>query len=173
MLYLYDKTIHEKGKLKLVFKTSYSEKQFFEFGFEKTFGIEETPNHIVEKKLFKYPILENEIIREMTNDELKIKGFLKLEEGEKIENGKILTIKKENENSFWNGIEWVIDTEKEKEKTVKKIESLEIELANKKLLIAYRSEIGLTTIEQETEYNELLKKHSDECQYLSSLRIEV
>lgn len=89
---------------------------------------------VEQENMFKYPILgNNEIIREMTRDELVAEDIeVSLEPGEKIENGKIVKIEKPNnkleELWNWTGTEWVYNHSAEKEKYFTKIDAIKAKI---------------------------------------------
>ena len=89
---------------------------------------------IEQENMFKYPILGNDgIIREMTRDELVADGIeVQLNQGEKIENGKIVKIEKPHnkleELWNWTGTEWVYNHSAEKEKYFTEIDNIKAKI---------------------------------------------
>ncbi len=89
---------------------------------------------IEQENMFKYPILGNDgIIREMTRDELVADGIeVQLNQGEKIENGKIVKIEKPHnkleELWNWRGTEWVYNHSAEKEKYFTEIDNIKAKI---------------------------------------------
>lgn len=55
---------------------------------------------------FSYPILANDVIREKTNEELKVEGIVPLEDGEYIQDGKLIIVKYDEKLGYlkraWN-----------------------------------------------------------------------
>ncbi|MDK4498430.1 DUF4376 domain-containing protein [Fusobacterium necrophorum] len=97
----------------------------------KAYFPEVTENTIITLENFKYPILEKGILREMTREELiENEVSIELEEGEKIENKKLIKFEKPSEYHSWNGEEWIADLQrakKEKRNELKEIRNQKIE----------------------------------------------
>lgn len=97
----------------------------------KAYFPEVTKNTIITLEDFKYPIFSEGILREMTREELIENGIpITLEEGEKIENKKLIKIEKPSKYHSWNGKEWIADlgkAKKEKRDELKGVRSEKIE----------------------------------------------
>ena len=89
---------------------------------------------VEQENIFKHPILGSDgIIREMTRDELVASGIeVQLNQGEKIENGKIVEVEKPHnkieELWNWTGTEWVYNHSAEKEKYFTEIDAIKAEI---------------------------------------------
>lgn len=83
---------------------------------------------------FIYPILDNNIIREMTKDEKVENGIeVNLEDGEFIENKKLIKVPKPQENSKYLNWDrekhlWILDTEAQRKDYYNVIDSLKAEV---------------------------------------------
>lgn len=89
---------------------------------------------VEQENIFKHPILGSDgIIREMTRDELVASGIeVQLNQGEKIENGKIVEVEKPHnkieELWNWTGTEWVYNHSAEKEKYFTEIDTIKAKI---------------------------------------------
>lgn len=83
----------------------------------KAYFPEVTENTIITLEDFKYPILKKGILREMTREEMVENEIsISLEEGEKIENKKLIKLEKPSQFHSWDGQEWVVDLNEIKRK---------------------------------------------------------
>ena len=66
------------------------------------------------KEGFEIKFIDNEwqYIKLLTDEEKKIQGLLHLEEGELIQDNKLIKLDKPSELHSWSGIEWYLDEEK-------------------------------------------------------------
>lgn len=78
--------------------------------------------------LYQNPILENEQLREMTIEELKLAKKIQLGEGEKISEGKLITIPQSSKNYIWNfeKEEWKFSAELRKAEILAELDNLDI-----------------------------------------------
>ncbi|XGU46901.1 hypothetical protein ACEXAJ_11300 [Fusobacterium necrophorum subsp. funduliforme] len=96
----------------------------------KAYYPQTTEDTIITLEDFKHPVLEKGILREMTREEMVENEIpVSLEEGEKVENKKLIKLEKPSQFHSWNGQEWIADLEqakKEKKNKLKEIRDLKI-----------------------------------------------
>ena len=97
----------------------------------KAYYPQTTEDTIITLEDFKHPVLEKGILREMTREEMVENEIpVSLEEGEKVENKKLIKLEKPSQFHSWNGQEWIADLErakKEKRNELKEIRNQKIE----------------------------------------------
>ena len=77
---------------------------------------EYTEDMKITDKVFQNPILKDGELREMTRDEMVENGIsINLEDGEFIENKKLIKVEKPSIYHKWNGKEWIVNIEELKE----------------------------------------------------------
>ena len=88
---------------------------------------------LTEKEGFEVKFIVNEwkYIKLLTNEEKKIQGLLSLEDGELIQDNKLIKLDKPSDLHSWNGSEWYLDEEKVK---ISKLPTQE-EIENAKLTL--------------------------------------
>lgn len=77
--------------------------------------------------LFQNPIIENRQLREMTIEELKFSKKIQLSEGEKISEGKLITVPQPSKCHVWNfeKEEWEFSVELRKVEIIVELESID------------------------------------------------
>ena len=144
----------DSKKLKIKNYTRREFKKYYNSDLYKLFPEYNPAFHIISKINYKYPIIINNEIREMTKFERYQNELYELKENEYIENEEIK-------------IQEYISTRKEiVESELKNIEN-EIELIGEKL--ASRNITGFPPGDLQIKLNELISNHYDLCYELSSL----
>ena len=77
-------------------------------------GMSTEKEPLAEKEGYEVKFIDNEwqYIKLLTDEEKKIQGLLHLEEGELIQDNKLIKLDKPSELHSWSGIEWYLDEEK-------------------------------------------------------------
>lgn len=102
----------------------------------------------------KHPFVKDKILREMSREECVSEGIeIELEEGEIIQDKKLIKIHKPSEYHIWNGKEWKVDLEDVKNKineTWKKErqEKIDADLEYKNFMFQMREDIDVKNFEQ-------------------------
>ena len=132
--------VYSKDKMpKLLFDVNLTQKEVELYGWDTIFSyypnVQKDNTTIVERDTpFNYPIFDKNTIREMTRDEMVENGIsINLEDGEFIENKKLIKVPKPQENSkylVWDKEKrfWYLDTENQRKNYFNTIDSIKNEI---------------------------------------------
>ena len=113
---------------------------------------------LLEKENYKIKFVNNnwEYEKILTDEEKKIQGILPLEEGEKIENGALITVEKLNNYYVWdyNTLSWAYDSSIIKAEIYAELESID----NQTIRPLRAKLVGLATAQDEAKLLELETK---------------
>lgn len=119
MYNLYDKNeLNDRKCALLITDCTYNKEQFEKFcegDFKKLFlQYDETLHIIHEGNSLSFPVIDNDIVREMTDTELVLSGNRVLRDGEKIEDGELMVISSPGSDYTWDGVQWIFKIEEKK-----------------------------------------------------------